>query len=211
MNLSTKIISVTGEKIKSLVLAENELQLLNKGFSTIEEFKEQFDKTLTLVSKTKIDYSDIKHITKESSDEQVVIKYSGSLGISRECKIEFDIDADREEFYSFLQEQKKFKRTDETMTTLNALKPLLIGLAITLAIAIFGYIQAIDVASPDFIENDDDSRSGRRARLFNSVVRLLGPNGVLLIGTAIVGFILYKIWNRYKNPPIQTKFGPANY
>jgi hypothetical protein len=210
MSISKKIIPVTGEKIKSLVLSENEMRLLNKGFSTIEEFNEQFDKKLTLVTKNNIKYSDIKLITKESSEEEVVVMYSGTLGMNRKCKIEFDIDSDREEFYTFIQEQKKFKRTDETMTTLNSLKPLLIGLAITLAIVIFGYFQAIDVASPDFIENDNDSRSGRRTRLFHSIIKVLGTNGVLIVGLAIIGFILYKIWNRYKNPPVQTKFVPSN-
>ena len=206
MSISTKVVKVSGEKIESLVLAENELQLINKQFSTIEEFNEQWSKKLTLTTKNKIEYSDIKGITKEDAEEDVVVKYSGGMRITKECKIQFADIQDREDFYSFLQEQKGFTKTEEQLSSFQASKSLLITLLVVTGIAIFAYFQAIEVASPDFVENNDTGRSAGKARLFHSIVRFLGPNGVLLIGIALVGFLAYKIWNRYKNPPTQIKF-----
>ena len=206
MSITTKVIEVSGEKIESLVLAENELQLLNKSFTKIEEFNEQWNKKLTLTTKNKIEYSDIKSITKEDSEDEVVVNYSGSLGISKTIKIQFTYEQDREDFYSFLQEQKGFTKSEERLSSLQASKSLLISLAIVTAVSIFAYFQAVEVASPDFIENDDTGRSARKARFFHSIVRFLGPNGVLLVALALMGFIGYQIWKRYKNPPLQLKF-----
>lgn len=206
MSISTKVIEVSGEKIESLVVAENELQLINKRFSTVEDFNEQWNKKLTLTTKHKIEYSDIKTITKEDADDEVIIKYSGSLGMSKECKITFPFEQDREDFYTFLQEEKGFTKTEEKLSSFNASKSLIITLLVVAGIAVFAYFQAVEVASPDFVENDDTGRSARKARLFHTIVRFLGPNGVLLLGLALVGFLAYKIWNRYKNPPTQIKF-----
>ena len=206
MSISKKVIEVSGEKIESLVLAENELQLINKRFSTVEDFNEQWSKKLTLTTKNKIEYADIKSITKEDADDDVVIKYSGSLGMSKECKIQFTFDQDREDFYTFLQDEKGFTKTEEKLSSFNASKSLIITLVVVTGIAVFAYFQAVEVASPDFVENDDTGRSARKARLFHTIVRFLSPNGVILLGLALVGFLAYKIWNRYKNPPTQIKF-----
>ena len=206
MSTTTKVIEVSGEKIESLVLAENELQLLNKYFTNIEDFKEQWNKKLTLTTKNKIEYSTIKSITKEDAEDDVIVKYSGALGIAKACKIKFTIDQDREDFYTFLQEQKGFTRTEVRLSSLQASKSLLISLAIGIAFSIFAYFQAVEVTSPDFIESDDTGRSANKARMFHSIVRFLGPNGVLLVALVLIGFLGYKIWNRYKNPPIQLKF-----
>ena len=210
MSISTKVIEVSGEKIESLVLSENELQLLNKSFTKIENFNEQWNKKLTLTTKNKIEYSNIKNITKEDSEEEVVVNYSGELGISKSCKIQFIYEQDREEFYTFLQEQKGFVKTEERLSSLQASKSLLISFAIVTAISIFAYFRAVEVASPDFVENDDTGRSARKARMFNNIVSFLGPNGVVLLALGIIGFIGYKIWNRYKNPPMQLKFTRNN-
>lgn len=210
MEIKNKIISVSGEKISSLVISENELQLLDKNFSNLENFKELWDKTLTLTNKVKIEYSKIKSITKENDEEYVFVKYSGTLGMSKECKIEFTLINDQDAFYDFFQKDKNFSRTDETMSKLKAVKSYLIGAAITIAIVTFSYFQAIIVQSPDFIETEENSRSARKTKFFHNIVDFLGPNGVLFIGGLITAFIAYKIWSKYKNPPILTKLLPLD-
>lgn len=208
MSLTQKIILVDGEKIESMVLAENEIQLLNKTFDSMEEFDAAWKKKITLTNKVKIEYSEIKSITKEEAEEEIEIKYSSSLG-TKTCKITFQDNEDRSAFYAFLIDEKGFARTDERISAFAASKTLLISLVVVAAIAVFGYLEAVAMQSPDFVENDSSSRSGRRARLFHSVLGYLGPNGTLLVGLAIVGFIGYKLWMRYTNPPVVTKFTPT--
>ena len=45
-----------------------------------------------------------------------------------------------------------------------------------------------------------------KARIFDYVVGLLGVKGVVAIGGAISCYILYQMWQRFRNPPDRIKF-----
>lgn len=207
MSITTKVIDVNGEKIESMVLDKDQIRLISKKFNSIEDFNESWNKKISLANKVKIDYQDIKSITKEDAADGITIRYSGGLG-SKSCKIEFPYDEDRDAFYEFLTSEKHFARTEEKLSAFDASKSMLISLAVTIALFVFAYFQALEITSPGFIEDDGDSRSSRKARSLHAILEFLGPNGVLLIGLALIGFMGYKLWNRYKNPPLQIKFTP---
>jgi hypothetical protein len=209
MSISNKIINVSGEKLECIVLAETAIQLMSKSFASIEEFNETWNKTLTLVTKSEIKYEDIKSISKEEGEEEITIHTKGMLGMAGERKMTFANPDEREAFYQFFQTQKGFVRTDETLSPLKSAMPYLGGLALTLLATAYGYYLSSQMASGEFVEELGASRGARRGRLISNIVEMLGTNGVLALGLGISAYIVYKIWDRYKNPPVQTKLVPG--
>lgn len=209
MSISNQVIKVSGEKVECIVLADNTIQLMSKAFETVAEFNEAWNKTLTLATKSEIKYDAIKSISKEEGEDEVVIKYKGLAGMTSEEKLTFTSSTDKDAFYSFFQTEKGFVRTDEVMSPVKSALPYLGGLGIALLATGYGYYQSIEMASGQFIEQEGYSRSVRKSNFINSIIETLGTNGVLLVGLGISTYITYMVWNRYKNPPVQTKLIPT--
>jgi hypothetical protein len=210
MSISNQVIKVSGEKVECIVLADNAIQLMSKAFGTIAEFNEAWNKTLTLATKSEIKYDAIKSISKEEGEDEVIIKYKGLAGMTSEEKLTFPNSNDKDAFYNFFQTEKGFVRTDETMSPVKSALPYLGGLGIALLATAYGYYQSIEMASEQFVEQDGYSRAARKGRFLNSIIETLGTNGVLLLGLGVSAYIAYMVWNRYKNPPVQTKLIPTN-
>jgi hypothetical protein len=51
----------------------------------------------------------------------------------------------------------------------------------------------------DRTHQDEDGDA--KARLFLYLLNLIGVKGVLAIGIGVCGYILFKIWKRFSNPP----------
>ncbi len=200
-----QVFSISGNKIASLVADADALKFSSSGFTSVDEFLTSFGKKLSLATKVEIKYDTIKSIQKEDKDKTIAIKYKGLGGITNSCEFSFNNESDYEVFFSYLEKERYFKRTAETLTPFKAISSYLLGLALTIAITAFCYYEAIN------IENGSLEEAGnRKARAFNALIGLLGDKGVLAVGVLIVCYLGYKIWTRFKNPPTQTKFIAPN-
>ena len=207
MSIQNQVIKVSGEKIESLVLGENAIQLADKAFASIEEFQETWNKKLTLVSKSEIKYDSIKSISKEENEDEVVVKSSIGMGIPGETKFAFANSGDKDAFFDFFQ-QKGFTRTDDNLSPMKSAMPYIWGLLASIAISSYAFFEAMSMSAGTFVENEGNSRSARKSRFFDSIIEALGTNGVLLIGLGATAYIAYLAWKRFKNPPMQTKLVP---
>ena len=205
MNLRGKLFNVSGNKIESLLIVDNALLFSSKSFLNADEFNQAWSKSLTLATKAEVKYDAIKSITKEDADDDIKIKYKGSLGMPGEAVFHFTDKNDTETFYAFLVNELYFKKSEERLSPMKAVLPSLLGLAVTLAITIFAHFQSVAIANGTAEES-----SSRRTRSFNTIVELLGTTGVWIVGMSISLFIAYKIWKRFTNPPVQTKLLPLN-
>jgi len=198
-----KVFSITGNKISSFITDESSLKFSSATFDTVESFREAFTKKLSLSTKVEIKYDTIKYIRKEDNSKEVLILYKKFIGIPLDCEFSFTDKADYETFFSFFEKDRYFRKSHETVTPLRAIRNYLIGLAATIGFTIFAYYQAVDIANGTV----EEASSGR-VRTFNYIIGLLGDKGVLLIGTLISGYLIYKIWKRFSNPPNQIKLLP---
>ena len=201
--MTNSIFKVDGKKIETLLLGEKALMFSSQSLQTEEEFNKAWSKTLTLATKTEIKYDSIKSVTKEDSEETILIKYKGALGVPNECEFSFPAQSDCEAFFSFLEKEQYFRRTDERISPVKSATPYIIGLAVTIAITLFAHFQAVDIAN-----GTADESGSRKTRAFMNIIGLIGDKGVWTIGILVSCFIAYKIWKRFKNPPVQTKFLP---
>lgn len=200
-----KVLSITGNKISSLITDESSLKFSSSKFDTVESFQAAFAKKLSLATKVEIKYDAIKYIRKEDNGKEVLILYKKFLGIPLDCEFTFTDTADYETFFTFFEKERYFTKSHETLTPLRAIRNYLIGLVATIGFTIFSYYQAIEIANG----NVEEASSGK-VRAFNYIVGLLGDKGVFAVGTLISGYLIYKCWSRFTNPPNQIKLLPPN-
>jgi hypothetical protein len=200
-----QVFPVNGNKISSFVADTDSLKFSSSRFDSVDEFLTSFGKKLSLATKVEIKYDSIKAVQKEDNDKTVAIKYKAIAGITNSCEFSFNNETDYEVFFNYLEKERYFKRTNETLAPFKAIRSYILGLLLTIGLTIFAWYQAIGIANGTL----EDS-GNRKTRLFNSLVGLLGDKGVLAVGAAIAAWLLYKIWSRYSNPPNQLKLMPPN-
>jgi hypothetical protein len=205
MDFKNQLINVSGEKIECLYFADNALQLLSKSVSSVNEFQEAWTKKLSLSTKIEIEYQNIKSITKEENEDEVVVSHKGFAGVGNSTKLTFANESEREAFYHFFQKHYGFVRTDEKLSTIKSTLPYAGGFAFSVISTIYAYKKAIEMANGNIERAEGYSRSARKSRSFDNLIEMLGTNGVLLVGSCLIGYTLYMIWTRFKNPPILTK------
>lgn len=197
-----KVFDVTGEKISSMVLDENEIKFSSKGYQSLKEFQDAWPKKITLATKNAVEYQDIKSIKKEINDEEVVIKCKGIAGMSIEYKFSFNEEADVDVFFDYFERKLLFQKNQVTLTPFKAASSYLLGLGITIAATVFGYYEAIALA------NGEGQIEGRKGRLLVKIIETLGVKGVIIVGALFAVFFSYQIYSRIKNRPNQWVLTP---
>jgi hypothetical protein len=200
-----KIFSVSGNKISSLIIDESSLKFSSQSHNSFAQFQESWGKKLSLATKVEVKFDSIRSIKKEENEDEILIKYKTFAGIPSECEFSFDNKTDYDTFFYYFEKEKNYQKSNEPLTSFKAIKNYLIGLAVTIGGTIFSYNLAAAIS-----DGTADVNPGRKGRFFYSILNLIGDKGVLLIGTAISAFLIYKIWTRFKNPPNQIVLLPAN-
>jgi hypothetical protein len=200
-----KVFPITGNKISAFIIDENSLKFSSSTSDTVNTFREAFAKKLSLATKVEIKYDSIKSIKKEDNDKDVLIKYKTPVGITIDRGFAFTDPADYETFFTFFEKERYFTKTHETLTPIRAIRNYLIGLLVTIGSTFFTYYQAIGIANGTV----EEAHNGR-TRFFNYIVGVLGDKGVIAVGTLISAYLMYKIWERFYNPPNQLKLCPPN-
>lgn len=200
-----KVFQVSGNKITAFITDETALKFSSSTAETVDAFRESFSKKLSLATKFEIKYNAIKSIKKEDNDNDILIKYKSALGLPSECEFSFDDQADNDIFFTFFEKEMFFTKNMETLTPFRAIRSYVIGLIATIAVAVFMYYQAIEIAN-----GTADEPHGGKAKFFNYIVGFLGDKGVIGLGTIISGYLIFKIWKRFSNPPNQIKLLPPN-
>ncbi|MES2545430.1 MAG: hypothetical protein V4548_11125 [Bacteroidota bacterium] len=199
------VFSITGNKISSFIIDDNSLKFSSNNYNTYNDFQEGWDKKLSLATKVEVKYEVIKSIVKEDNDDDITINYKTFAGIPTNCQFSFTNKDDYEIFFNYFIEKKHFVNHHEALSPFKAIRNYLIGLVATIGLTIFTYHQAIEIQNGTVEES-----SSSKGRLFNNLVEFLGDKGVLLLGIILAGYLIYKIWTRFKNPPNQRKLLPQN-
>ncbi len=203
--MTDKVFSITGNKISSFIIDENSLKFSSQNHNSYTEFQDAWNKKLSLATKVEVKYETIKSIEKEENDDDILIKYKTFASIPMDCEFSFTDKKDYEIFFDYFIKNQFYQKTNETLTPFRAIRNHLIGLIAIIGITIFSYYEAIAIVNGTV----EEALSGK-ARLFNYVVGLLGDKGVIAVGIVISGYLLFKIWTRYKNPPNQVRLVPPN-
>ena len=200
-----KVFLITGNKISAFITDENSLKFSSSTSNTVDAFRSAFSKKLSLSTKLEIKYNSIKSIRKEDNDTDVIIKYKTAVGIPTNCVFAFKDQADYDTLFTFFEKVQYFTKTHETLSSFKASINYLIGLVAAIGFTIFAYYEAIAIAN-----GTAEVPTTGKAKTFDFLVGSLGDKGVLAIGVLGSCYLVYKIWNRFSNPPNQTKLLPPN-
>jgi len=199
--MENRLFAISGNKVNSLLLADDALRMSSGYFDSVEAFEQAWAKKLTLATKLQIKYDSIRSITQESQDTKFRITYRTWAGFPSESEFSLLSADDYETFYEFLEKELYFIKTQESMLPFSAISRHLLGLAFVAALTAGTAYVAMDIDKGVKEEAGDV-----KARIFDYVVGLLGVKGVVAIGGAISCYILYQMWQRFRNPPDRIKF-----
>jgi hypothetical protein len=205
MQVEEKIFRVNGDKINSLMLTPTSMLFSSAVLHTEVEFKNALDKKITLNTNIEIKFDSIKTLTKEENDDEIRIKYKGLIGLPSETEFSFKDQSDCNTFFTILEKEHFFTKDIISLSAVKANFRYFLGLLLTSLATVVAYVEAMDIKAGNHIDT-----GSAKNKLFNMIVSFLGDKGVLLIGIAIGGFILYKMYGRIKNPPMQIKFTKPN-
>jgi hypothetical protein len=199
-----RIFPVTGEKIASLLLDNRSFKFSSRKFNTVEEFEEAFHKTLSLAKTTEIKHSSVKSVRKPELSNNITIRHNTLM--AGNVVFAFDNQSDQAFFFNYLEQGLSFRKRRETMSIFIASRKSILALLITIGATALGYYLAERAASGEELH----FRGRRRGmlKLFNFVAEMLGQTGVIVAGTLIASFFIYKITRRFKNPQQQLVFVP---
>lgn len=201
-----KLFAISGNKTASMVIENESIRFSSSSFKNIEEFNEAWSKRLSLATKIEVKLSKIKYVTKEEPGKEIKMRYKAIA----EAVFTFNKPEDYREFFTILEKEHYFTKTEETLSPIKAARPYIIGLLFTIGAAMFCYYEAVKVSTREgLIQELSDAGTGK-TKLFLKLLNFLGANGVIAISGAIIMYILYRIWKRYTNPPNQIKLLPPN-
>ena len=66
--MTTKVFSISGNKISSLIIDANSLKFSSKTFNSLLEFQESWNKKLSIATKIEVKFDVIKSIKKEDNE-----------------------------------------------------------------------------------------------------------------------------------------------
>ncbi len=198
-----KLIQVNCEKAKSMLYAEDGVRFINKSVSSIEEFNDVINKKMTMVDKGELLYKDMKKVTFDglTVDPHVGMKLGNSVS-----DITFNNELDRDEFIQHITGIKGWVKKETQLTPINAAKWDLAGFVVTPIFAYVIYCLALKIEAGTHIAAEGYSKSDRKSRFFDSMIEMIGSNGVLIIAALILLYLGYSIYKKYQNPPIVTSY-----
>ena len=192
------------KKNDSLIITEDYLAISSKKYKDYEEMKK---KTELISMKSKFKIIPKKDIFKISCNEK-----------SEKIKIEFSSETNLRNKYNLFPEFKDelLEIANDIHVTLNLnkiekqenkTKYLLFGL-LKVVFSIIATVTFVFIAI-GFQNGEQINVSGKNRgikRILMELVDFLGPIGVSIIGTLIVGYYIYKAIKRYKKPSLDIEF-----
>ena len=177
------------EAYKSLYVTERDLQLSSVVFTTPEQFIEARDRSRA--HQIIVPLQDIERIVYIEDDSDVTIDFPDDPGGQGGETMEFDRQADAEDFVRTLSAHLKLNKTEEDedlYSALYATAPFFLG-----ALAIF-------IATLFIEEEDVMGRRGRRgAAIARLVYGTLGATGVTVLTGLIAAGLGYLVFSRVTN------------
>ena len=186
------------EKNKSLIITTEYIAISDKNFNDYNEMKEKSE----MISHKKafhiIKNKDIHKIWFNGKGSKIKIKYASETNVNDKLEI---IPSDINELLEIANLIGQTFSMELTETDENKLKHLMINSLKVLISLIFSYI--IILASINMQNGIEYEISGRRkafSKLLLSVVDFIGPIGTSIVCGLIIGYYIYKLVKRYKNP-----------
>ncbi|RYE16847.1 MAG: hypothetical protein EOP51_25060 [Sphingobacteriales bacterium] len=185
---------------KSLLLTDQAILVVNKSYSSEEEFLEKFSEKGMLKERLEISLLDVRRIAHAEQNNTATITYP-KKDSDTDLLLEFVSVADQQQFVQTVAKARQFNSDTQHVSTWKAISSPVIGLAIT---ALFTYITYQDAL---IIEAGDEVDTSGRRSLYKQAFAWLGENlgtqGTLIAGGAIGLLCAFLIYKNLKSKPVE--------
>jgi hypothetical protein len=184
---------------KSLLLTDDSLMLVNKSYSSAEEFLEKFNEKGLLKERLELsilDITKISHPEKEGQKATITYPYKNS---EKTLELSFVSEAEQQQFIQIVSRARKMVASVAQVSTWKAISPFVIGLVITAFFTFLTYSDAEIIEAGGEVDT-----SGRRSlykQLFAWLGGVLGTNGAIAAGSIIGLLCIYFIYKRLQSKP----------
>jgi hypothetical protein len=189
---------------KTLLLTGTNLMLVNKSYSSPEEFVEKFSEKGLLKQRLEISSLDISKITHPEKEGKTVTITYPKKDKETDLVLIFETVAEQEQFVKAVSKPRNLTSTTQQVSVLKAIGSPLLWLGIT---AFFSYIVYLDA---EIIEAGGTvNTSGRRSlykKLFAWLGETLGTQGTILAGAVIALVCIYFIYKNLQARPVEVVY-----
>jgi hypothetical protein len=193
--LKHSFIWLNDEQWKSFLMDENGIQLSSKKHADSADMTSSIEKkSLISLTKTKfLPFNTIEKVSHLENGDVLTIHQEG-----KKVNLTFSDATVAQDVANEIADTRSFTCTQGSQSTVSALTPSLVGLAMTI---LFTFL--INDMANDMAQGIPVDTSGRRAfvkQIMAWVAEALGSTGTLAVGTLLVGLCLYFMYKAYKNP-----------
>ena len=187
---------------KSLAIKGDEFWLSQDQVSDFEKFEKGIKKTGLMKSGQAYPLSSIIEISFNEASESVKLKYQNEKGKQKKLNIGFGDKDLSNQFGQFLGEKLGMKKSQKQESQL---KPLLLNcLYLIFSIGVTFVLATIEDTNELTGGGTRRSQSGKA--ILKLIVDTIGQTGVIIVGSLISLFLIYRLYNRFKNPAYEVLY-----
>jgi hypothetical protein len=189
---------------KTLLLTGNNLMLVNKSYSSPEEFLEKFSEKGLLKERLEIAVTDVNKIVHPEKEGRTLTITYPKKDKDAELPLIFETVAEQEQFVNAISKPRKMIATTQQVSVWKAIGSPFIGLIVT---AILSYIVYLDTAIIEAGGQVDTSgRKSLYKKLFAWLAETLGTQGTIAAG-AVIGLVcVYFIYKNLQARPVEVVY-----
>jgi hypothetical protein len=195
----------SGKTYKSVLFTPDAILLCSKKLDSVETFKATFEeadgKTLTMTSTATLPYAELTGFRHQSGSDTMKVD---SKGLKITWPGEFELENGETDIYNiflYLEKVQRYRRTEIQLSSFKAILPNLGYVAICLGLTALLY----NMAAGNMGTGSGHGRARAKAEFFKVIADTLGPIGCLLVGLAATGIASWFLWQKYNNPPVETR------
>ncbi|MFA8433395.1 MAG: hypothetical protein ACEPOZ_02660 [Marinifilaceae bacterium] len=186
------------EKEKNLIITADYIAISSKNYKDYEEMKKKSEMISLKDSFTFINKKNLHELSYNLEEGSIKLKYSSEIEINDKIQI---TPLEKQDLKLIADEVQSNFRLNKEIKSENKIKPIFTnGLSVIVAAA----ISWVMVSAAFKMQNGETIEiSGRRSgikKLLISFVDFLGPYGTTAVCLLIIGYYIYKLIKRFKNP-----------
>lgn len=194
--MENQIFAIESTFYKSLAIKGDELWLSNNKESDFGTFENGIKKTGLMKAAYAYPLASITEISYNEASERIKLRYKDDNGKLKKLNIKFDDQERSNRFGAFLGEKLGMTRSQEQE---RQWKPLLTNL-FYLIVAIGGTYALAMIDDTTELTDGGSRKSRSRGAILKMIVDTIGQTGVIVIGSLISLYLIYRLYTRFQQP-----------
>lgn len=195
--MKNEIIGLNDKEEKVMGITDDQIIVSSKRHKDMDSLLAATIKSGMLETIKVIPLTDLRELSYNKKDERLHLKYEKKGKQKSDSLLLTEVEM-REPLAEYLAGTKNFSRQETQESTT---KPLIINILITLAVPVFFWqFRDMAIAAQHGEHYEATGRRRGAAQFLANIVETLGPTWVTVIGAAVLVYMIYYTYQRFKKP-----------